>query len=48
MAVDILKNGKDISTMAIEYDDNPVKKYNADICKQLGITVPDGYEKIED
>lgn len=47
MAVDILKNGADISTMAIAYDESPVKKYNPTICAELGITVPDGYEAID-
>lgn len=47
MAVRILKDGEDISTMAIEYDDAPVKKYNADLCDELGITPPDGYEALE-
>lgn len=47
MAVRILKDGEDISTMAIEYDDAPVKKYNADICEELGITPPEGYEALE-
>ena len=43
MAVRVLKNKEDISTMPIEYDDSPVKKYNAAICESLGITVPAGY-----
>ncbi|MBO4856387.1 MAG: ABC transporter substrate-binding protein [Bacilli bacterium] len=47
MAVEILRDGKDISTMPIAYDENPVKKYNPQICEQLGITVPDGYVPIE-
>ncbi len=47
MAVEILKDGADISTMPIAYDENPVKKYNPEICEELGITVPDGYEAIE-
>ena len=47
MAADILKNGADISTMAIEYDPNPVKKYNKSICEALGVTVPEGYTAIE-
>lgn len=46
MAVEILKNGKDISTMAIAYDENPVKKYNPTICKELGIKAPKGFEKL--
>lgn len=47
MAVRILKDGEDISTMAIEYDDAPVKKYNADICDELGITPPEGFEPLD-
>ena len=46
MAVDIIKNGKDISQMPIAYDENPVKKYNADKCTALGITVPSSYVAI--
>mgnify|MGYP000820496838 CR=1 FL=1 len=46
MAVKILKGEADISTMPIEYYQNPVKKYNADICEQLGITVPSDYTAI--
>lgn len=46
MAVEILKNGKNISEMPIEYDANPVKKYNKTICDELGITPPEGYEPL--
>ncbi|MBR6708387.1 MAG: ABC transporter substrate-binding protein, partial [Clostridia bacterium] len=46
MAAEILGEGKDISTMAIQYDPNPVKKYNAEICAALGLTIPDGYTAI--
>lgn len=46
MAVKILKDGADISTMAIEYA--PVtKKYNAAMCEALEITPLDGYEAIK-
>lgn len=48
MAVDILKNGADITTMKIEY--TPADKvsylYNEEICNELGITPLDGYEKL--
>lgn len=47
MAYDILVNGKDISTMDIEYAPNVTKEYNADICSDLGITVPDDYVAID-
>lgn len=42
MAVEILKNGKDIRTMAIEYAP-ATKKYNAEMCEYFNITVPEGY-----
>lgn len=46
MAVKILSEGGDISTMPIEYAPNFTKKYNPSICETLGITIPDGYEAI--
>ena len=47
MAAQILTGEADISTMPIAYDEAPVKQYNAEICTELGITVPDGYEPLE-
>ena len=47
MAVEILKNGKDIAEMPIAYDEKPVKKYNKNICDELGIAIPEGYEVLE-
>ncbi len=47
MAAEILAEGKDISTMAIEYDENYQKKYNKTICDELGITIPTDYVAIE-
>ena len=47
MAAKILKEGADPSTMDIQYSNEFTKKYNADICKTLGITPPDGYVAIE-
>lgn len=47
MAADILEGKADIAEMAIEYDPNPVKKYNAEICSALGITVPEDYTAIQ-
>lgn len=48
MAVDILKNGADIAKMKIEY--TPADKvsylYNEEICKELGITPLEGYDKL--
>jgi len=47
MAYEILVNGADVSTMEIQFAPNVTKKYNAAICTELGITVPDGYVAIE-
>ncbi len=47
MAARILKNGEDISKMSIEYDENYKKKYNKEICDELGISIPEGYEEIK-
>ena len=47
MAVSILQDGEDISKMAIEYAPKFTKEYNKDICDELGIKIPDGYEAIE-
>ena len=46
MAYDILVNGADITTMDVKYAPQVTKKYNASICEQLGITIPDDYEAI--
>ena len=46
MAVKILKDEADISTMPIEYTD-VTKKYNKAVCDDLGLTAPEGYEAIE-
>ncbi|MCI7323720.1 MAG: ABC transporter substrate-binding protein [Lachnospiraceae bacterium] len=46
MAYEILVNGKDISSMEIQYAPKVTKEYNKDICEALGITVPDDYEAI--
>lgn len=46
MAAKILKGESKIENMPIEYFQNPVKKFNPDLCTALGITVPDGYEAI--
>jgi len=37
MAAQILLGKEDVTAMAIRYDANPVKKYNASICQELGI-----------
>ena len=46
MAAEILKDGKDVSTMEVQYAPNVTKEYNADRCAALGITIPDGYTAI--
>ncbi len=46
MAAQILTGEADISTMPIEYAPNVTKEYNAEICEDLGITVPDDYVAI--
>ena len=48
MAYDILVNGADVATMEIESAPNVTKMYNPDLCEALNITVPDGYEAIEE
>lgn len=47
MAYEILVEGKDVSTMDVRYAPNVTKKYNAKICEELGITVPQDYVVIE-
>ena len=46
MAADILTGKADVSTMAIEYAPQFVKKYNPATCEALGLTAPEGYEAI--
>ena len=46
MAYEILVNGKDVSTMEVKYAPNVTKKYNAEICADLGIEVPADYVAI--
>ena len=48
MAAEILMGKADISTMAIRYSAEPIKKYNKDICDQLGVSVPADYTAIID
>ena len=47
MAYEILANGADVSTMEVQFAPNVAKKYDAERCKTLGITVPDDYVAIE-
>ena len=46
MAAKILKGEADISTMAVGYAKNFTPQYNAEICAELGLTPPAGYEPI--
>ena len=46
MAAKILKGEAKIEEMEIQYYPDPIKKYNAEICEELGITMPEGYEPI--
>ena len=45
MAAKILTGEADVSTMPVEYAP-ATPKYNAEICAELGLTPPDGYEPI--
>lgn len=47
MAVKILKDGADVSSMPIEYALNLTKYYNKDNCEALGLTPLEGYAAIE-
>ena len=47
MAVKVLKGEADISTLAIQYFPDPVKKYNAELCELFGVEVPEGFVAIE-
>lgn len=47
MAVQILTGAANISEMPIAYDPNPVKKYNAAICEELGIAIPEDYAPLD-
>lgn len=47
MAAEILANGADVSTMAIQSAPKFTKKYNADNAAALGIQIPEGYAAIE-
>ena len=45
MAVKVLK-GADISTMAVEYYTNPVKKYNPEFAEMFGVEIPADFESL--
>ena len=46
MAAKVLTGEADISEMPVEYAATVTPKYNAEICEDLGLTPPDGYEPI--
>ena len=41
MAYEILVNGADVSTMEIQFAPNVTKKYNAELCQILNVTIPE-------
>ena len=47
MAAKILKGEADISTMPIEYFENPVKMYNPDLAAKYNLSLPDDFVAIE-
>lgn len=47
MAARILDDGEDISSMPIEYTSVYTKRYNASICEELGIEIPDDYVALD-
>ena len=47
MAAKILTGEADISTMPVGYAAAVTPKYNAEICEDLGLTVPEGYTAID-
>lgn len=46
MAYEILEKGGDITKMEVKAAPKFTKEYNKDICKALGLKIPDGYEAI--
>ena len=47
MAAKILTGESKVEEMKIEYATKFTKKYNKDICKDLGVEIPDDYVAIE-
>ena len=47
MAVEILRDGADITQMPIRYAPEVTYQYNEEICAELGITPLEGYAKLE-
>lgn len=48
MAYEILVDGADVTTMPIEFAPQVTKKYVASRCEELNVTVPEGYEAIDE
>lgn len=46
MAYEILVNGADVSAMPVQFAPNFTKKYNAELCQALNVTVPEDYVAI--
>ena len=46
MAYEILVNGADVSAMEVQFAPNVTKKYNAELCQILNVTIPEGYVAI--
>ena len=46
MVYEILAEGADVSAMEIATAPEVTKMYNSAICEELGLTIPEGYEKI--
>lgn len=47
MAYEVLVNGADVSTMEVKFAPSVTKQYNEELCKELNIEIPEGYEKIQ-
>lgn len=47
MAVKILNGESRIEEMPIQYFENPVKKFNPEVCDLFGVSVPEDFEPIE-
>lgn len=48
MAYEILVDGADVTTMPVEFAPQVTKKYVASRCEELNVTVPEGYEAIDE
>lgn len=47
MAAEILTGKKNVEEMPIEYAPQFTKQYNKEICDELGVKIPEGYEAIQ-